>query len=524
MPKSSVHSLPRKLMLYACLALYALHALYRFAENIQNFNQTHTAQNAVVPVAIIFFPTLLAASTVFLLVLAILIRQSNVERLYPYAFLLFGSFYLFLFPPATVPDELTHFSSAYYVSNLFLCPLRQLQSSGVIMRCSDYAAMQQNLSTVLSSDSYASILRNFSFFQDSGPEFAYELRNVTYTAPLGYLFSAFGIAIARMLHLGFYPLFYLGRISNILGFALISYIAIRRLPFGKIVACFICLLPMTLHEVASYSYDGFAICSAMLFLSNTLYWIEVDANMTRRDFLIAILLAVPICLTKIVYIPMVLLLFLIPNKKLPVHPAAGIRLKAASVIAVFLLFIAVFGASAFSSMSSSELSYVEAQSYTLNWAIRHIPSTVYIFLSTLAAYFPDYIRTMLGSSLGWFQVNLTTSQTLLLLLFLFLACWVKSPSEPELELNVKAGIGVIVLISGALILASMFFSWTPMGSPIIEGVQGRYFLPLLLPVCLIFRTKTLQLDSQYSYILVSIYLVFGFLCTLQYAATGYCWG
>jgi uncharacterized membrane protein len=47
-------------------------------------------------------------------------------------------------------------------------------------------------------------------------------------------------------------------------------------------------------------------------------------------------------------------------------------------------------------------------------------------------------------------------------------------------------INIIIFLG---ILLALYISWTGTGSSVIEGVQGRYFLPLLLPFSFVFMTK-----------------------------------
>ena len=47
-----------------------------------------------------------------------------------------------------------------------------------------------------------------------------------------------------------------------------------------------------------------------------------------------------------------------------------------------------------------------------------------------------------------------------------------------------------------MILAGMLLSWTPFGYVSIEGVQGRYFTPLLLLVSLLGRNRFLLMNEN----------------------------
>ena len=50
-------------------------------------------------------------------------------------------------------------------------------------------------------------------------------------------------------------------------------------------------------------------------------------------------------------------------------------------------------------------------------------------------------------------------------------------------------LGVIGVASFGLVVLSMWLFWTPLNSKYIEGLQGRYFIPLFVPLCVCFFTK-----------------------------------
>ena len=51
----------------------------------------------------------------------------------------------------------------------------------------------------------------------------------------------------------------------------------------------------------------------------------------------------------------------------------------------------------------------------------------------------------------------------------------------------------------------MLMSWTPLGSPVVEGVQGRYFLPILPLGLLALRSRSVTLEAPVERILAGGY-------------------
>ena len=60
----------------------------------------------------------------------------------------------------------------------------------------------------------------------------------------------------------------------------------------------------------------------------------------------------------------------------------------------------------------------------------------------------------------------------------------------------KGLIAVLCACSVMLTLLVMALNWTPLSNNYISGVQGRYFLPLLVPAIWLFRTRIVQVDGS----------------------------
>jgi hypothetical protein len=60
---------------------------------------------------------------------------------------------------------------------------------------------------------------------------------------------------------------------------------------------------------------------------------------------------------------------------------------------------------------------------------------------------------------------------------------ISDEAQPPGWFTLMVVIGVIS--SAGLIFAALYLGWTPVGAPVVEGVQGRYFLPLLAALVLV---------------------------------------
>ena len=108
-----------------------------------------------------------------------------------------------------------------------------------------------------------------------------------------------------------------------------------------------------------------------------------------------------------------------------------------------------------------------------------------------------WIGTLVGRSLAWFQFSAPWYVALSFLLVLLLA--IPRPAESDVDItSVQKAVFVCVFAIGAfLVILSMYFAFTFNTEAVIDGVQGRYFLPLLPILLLVFRNGVIVTNKDY---------------------------
>ena len=107
-----------------------------------------------------------------------------------------------------------------------------------------------------------------------------------------------------------------------------------------------------------------------------------------------------------------------------------------------------------------------------------------------------YWQTMIGSSLSWLNVPVHGYLILVLTICLFLSVFpIKEKNEVLVARKQKIWISMILFCGIVLIILSMLH-WTNVGSDLFQGVQGRYFLPILPLFLLMFRGKGIILEKH----------------------------
>ena len=65
-------------------------------------------------------------------------------------------------------------------------------------------------------------------------------------------------------------------------------------------------------------------------------------------------------------------------------------------------------------------------------------------------------------------------------------------SEQGLRRRDRILVAGIVFLIVCFIWTAMYISFTPVGADTINGVQGRYFIPVILPLLLLFQTRRIE--------------------------------
>ena len=289
----------------------------------------------------------------------VFVKGISVQRFAVIILTVFSLLTIGFLTPGTGNDEQVHYAYAYKYANVFSFkgfadPVDQDGDRIIYMRSEDAELLKSmvDVPIFLSEGAYKDTIKNFHLISSDNHLYEYKIRDLTAfggfvsnNAPLGYVASGLGIAIARALHLGTLPTFYMGRIFNAALFILLVYFAIKIIPVGKETLLVISLFPMVLQQCVTYSYDSILIGAMILFAALIVSILKSEEKITLKQFVILGVLAVTIALSKFVYAPLILVLLAIPSSKFKVKNPKAVK---AGVIAG----IAVCGAVAFAVLQS----------------------------------------------------------------------------------------------------------------------------------------------------------------------------
>ena len=396
-------------------------------------------------------------------------------------------------------DEQIHFKNTYTIasgSTVKWTQAAQDIADRTNFRCNTKAEfaqlrayMNQNNAEIVKEESKGSLLVSYKYF--------------------AYLPMALFLGIGKLLRLPFSVLFAFGKLGNLFLYVFIMFWAIRLAKSKKLFLAFIAMMPTPLFQACSYTYDGvvfsFVTLGCVLWCRETFFGEE---RMDLRSVIAAGCLFVFGCLSKAVYIPVVLLLLLLPQ--LRKQPKKVKRMLGAGVLLVFALVMLTFVLPVVTNILAGNLSYGGDSRGGDTSAVRQLISmvkhpweSVKLFIGSICSldnfrnlgnaeadsYFFGNLMLLNYSNMG----TLADKWSVLLLPMLTVLLFHEEPENDRIA-RCKAGekalmwgvFAVIVL----LIWSALYLSFTPVGASEIAGVQARYYLPLLyLGALLVTNTK-----------------------------------
>ncbi len=411
-----------------------------------------------------------------------------------------GMIYMFVFPPMSSPDESAHFAQSYAYSNVIM-GLGQWNETvnGEAypgMRACDAEGL---LYTRPGLDDW-NRLTDSSVWVVGCKEMVSQRR----VEALGgvfwsYLPQTLGITLGRILGLGAMPVQYLARMMNFLVYVFLFYAALKLLPFGKEVLGVIGCFPMTLHLVASMNYDACVLGLSFLFVAKVLQLAYEKERVTPKDMILLTLVMTALAPIKVIYALMALLCFMIPAEKFGSRKRyLCYALGMAGVVALVFLLVNIPRLIPYLQETNLDLDYGTevTQCYTLKELLTSPILVLSLTFHTLRHYGSEHLVRMVGERLGWLEIPIPMG-----VIFGFFICllYVSVMTEAEkakpypCAISGKNRAWSILVIGGVIFLAifSMMAAWTPAGSIFVEGVQGRYYLPILPLAVLLVRSPNM---------------------------------
>lgn len=426
-------------------------------------------------------------------------KQWDLTRIYPAAALVMSLAYCLMLPTYTHFDEDTHFDAAYEVSNYLM---GQEVGTGewsflINRRVCDYI-YGDDAYEVYTAEQFNKFGAGF-LTDEAGRKILLCYNNASEKHGIAYIVPALGITLGRLLHLGFSSLSVMGAMLHAVFFILVTTYSMRKLPIGRKTLFVIALSPMTIQQAASFSYDCPINAAAIVTVSIAVCWLyrETPASIRQLPKLAAadevlMLLGSAVILWSLkgkAYACLLLLPVLAFLSKLPLS-VRGRRMMVAGFLVLLSAGAAYYVLSGrlgvlmegFKNTPPAPL-YEGSNCQSVYYYMTHPLELLRIYANTLVVLMKFLLSGMLGGYMGISTIVRQIWKGVALLLLLSVAA--EEGEDVRLwKTPFRIWAVLLSLFSVALVMAAMLFYWTPDYYAYIVGLQGRYFIPMLLPVLL----------------------------------------
>lgn len=326
-------------------------------------------------------------------------------------------------------------------------------------------------------------------------------------APICHAPQALGIFITRLFGAGISVQCYAGRLFNFaLGLTLL-YNAIRLMPVKKYLMTYLALMPVAFNVLPSLSSDVLTLSMSFFYIAYILHLKYNDdvKEISRKDKIGLVISSIVISLCKIVYIPLCMLLFIIPKEKYGSLKKKNLFTIILIVVAIIINLIWLGYCSRFLIQFNFGVNSGEQVKFILTHPIEYI----IILARTMNFNFNTYYAGLSGDQLGTYSVKAAEVYIFISIVLSSLLFISNNEEDKRIKFDVltKCIAGVIFLAIVLLIFTSLYVQWTPVKHPLIIGVQARYFFPVLLLTAIIFDNDLIVIKKKINRFLLT-FLIF----------------
>ena len=491
--------------------------------------------------------------------------------------LLLGGAFAFVTPSLVAPDEYTHLAVAYrYAGALLDQPVITSDGSVIVRACDAPYFLNQTGDIGI----FAYKTMSEALLQPGGgiPDTPTGIQvDMTGRITWLYLGQTAGIALARLLGLGFFAMLILGRLGNLAVYLILAAFAVWLAhPRHKWLFAAVALLPMSLQLAGSLSADATVL--GLVFCYTALCFALRHRAAALWQILLLLALAACTGPAKAIYLPVVLLCLLIPAEHLDWRalPYAEplklgpVRIQAGNLVKILALALAAFcwlranlgallyatrdvdsvgltrGAVALATavmalgvvyylvrkhplgrrifigvliagvvvavpvvlynlthmwggltpedlVGSIQANGDSIYTYSAGYICRNLPATIKLLLRSIPEQGALWLQGVLGTVLGEpivYRVEVSWLLGIGLMVALTAAA-LPADNEPRIQaLTARGKLGtafVVLCVVGLTFFAAL--NWTPINYTTVFGVQGRYWLPVLPLVLLLFKAN-----------------------------------
>lgn len=387
-----------------------------------------------------------------------------------------GLVLVFATPAYQSPDEQTHLYRSYQLSEGHLFGKRLTYGAGDTLPASLSSSFESYRYLLFDKDAKvsASVFRE-SIKANLDRHITTEVRfeNTMVYPPLSYAPQVVAISMGKVLSAGPLPLLYLARIAVLATWIAGLYFMMRRHAHLKLPLFAFSMVPIVLFQSASASAD---MVTATASIMTALEIIRAFRNkINRATAYLLVTLSLILGLSKFPYAIVLIAGLILPMRQFETSKLA-VLVKSSFLLSLLLSALwVVLANNTFVNLrdgvdTTMQLSYIAHN--PLQYA--HLLYTT--FLGTAG----DTLLVQLSGVLGWLDTKVPLWICILSLtsVFLGLITTTKAAQEQMLSRFQRIAFGLILISSVLIIATLLYLTWCPPGATVLDGLQGRYFIPL----------------------------------------------
>lgn len=419
----------------------------------------------------------------------------------------FGFLMIVVTPPFQPQDEPAHFYRAYQVSTGVFSSVKQNQRLGGYIP----ESLTKLYSEFLHFNCTYTRISPYELWQTQKIDLApndtifIDFTNTALYSAILYLPQAIGIFAGKQFEAGPFWLIYIGRLLNLIVFIILVYMAVKIMPFKKWLLVILALLPLSLTVASSLSADVLVNSLSFLTIAIILKFAFNDtiSELSWKHFFVILILSVLIGLAKLVYVPILFLMLLIPVSKFKNYK-----------VKFGVLFLAIFVGlgTAFIQKSNIDSKYIPYSEYNAKYRdytalnkgcdinkqidfIKENPKyTAKVFSSSFFREFKHLAQGYVGL-FGYGHVYPPVWYVLLFYLIILFYLIFDFSSFPNLTFFQRGLFGLITIVLLFLIMLSQYLSWDLVGENRAYPLIGRYFIPVF-PLFLIMLFNVIKINQS----------------------------
>jgi uncharacterized membrane protein len=294
--------------------------------------------------------------------------------------------------------------------------------------------------------------------------------------PFFYLPQAWGLAVGKLFDLPVVQSLFLARTANALACSLLGFVALLMAGRSRLLMFSVLLLPMSVFLYSTVTNDGMMVVVTALAVAPVARAVHEGRPMRRAEVIASTICFALVGATKAPYTLMGLVLLASDMEKPRWRWISTGAVFAAAIL--WTLWMTLLVQTAILAGNGVD------PALQVEWILTHPMGVAQVAWNTMTLLFTPYTQMFIGV-LGWLDVSLPQ-------LYHHMA-WTILGLSVVASASVGRGAGwralpavtaaALVLTFGA-IHGALYVTWNTVAHEFVTGVQGRYFLPLALLLCL----------------------------------------